>query len=137
MEYQCGACLLVFDARTGTALDGIHRSPSHILMALNEIAMGIATARVARDLAWDRLRLLALRHRLHEFALRWLDRSQQGNRVVDADEMYQDVGGKASPISTPKTRRDGAPARSGATAPGPMTVRPSAVWPAAGAVRSD
>jgi transposase-like protein len=102
LDYQCGGCGRVFNAWTGTALEGTHRRPSHVLMILHGIAKGTPTAQMARELECDRRWLLALRHRLQGFALRWLDRNPLDDDVVEADEMYQNAGEKGLPHDDPE-----------------------------------
>ena len=94
LDYPCGECGCVFNAWTGTVLQGTHRRPSQILLILHGVATGQPTARMARELGCDRKHLLELRHRLQEHARRWLDRNPLGDAVVEADEMYQDAGEK-------------------------------------------
>src|SRR3954453_20205677 len=56
---------------------------------------------MARELGCDRRWLLALRHRLQEYARRWLDRNPLGDPVVEADEMDQNAGEKGIPHDDP------------------------------------
>src|SRR5512135_651436 len=72
LEYQCGDCGRVFNAWTGTILQGTHRRPCQILLILHGVATGEPTAQMARELGCDRKHLLELRHRLQEHARRWL-----------------------------------------------------------------
>jgi transposase-like protein len=101
-DHQCAACGRVFNAWTGTAPGGTHRRPSQVLMILHGIAKGTPTAQMARELGCDRRWLLALRHRLQGYALRWLDRNPLGDDVVEADEMYQNAGEKGIPHDDPE-----------------------------------
>ena len=94
LEYQCGDCGRVFNAWTGTILQGTHRSPCQIMLILHGVATGEPTAQMARELGCDRKHLLELRHRLQEHARRWLDRNPLDDAVVEADEMYQNAGEK-------------------------------------------
>lgn len=94
LDYQCAGCGRVFNAWTGTVLEGTHRRPSQILLLLRGIAQGEPTARVARELGCDRRWLLELRHRLQGFALRGLDRNPLDDAVLEGDEMYQNAGEK-------------------------------------------
>src|SRR4051795_5326585 len=57
---------------------------------------------MARELGCDRRWLLALRHRLQEYARRRLDRNPLGDAVVEADEMYQNAGEKGIPHDDPE-----------------------------------
>jgi transposase-like protein len=108
VDLQCGSCGRVFNAFTGTSLQGTHRRPSQLLMILRGIAQGTPTAQIARELGCDRKELLTLRHRLQEHARLYLDRNPLDDDVVEADEMYQNAGEKRDPARRP--RRPAAPA---------------------------
>jgi len=97
VDFQCGGCGRVFNAFTGTSLQGTHRCPAQLLMILHGIAKGTPTAQMARELGCDRKELLTLRHRLQERARIGLDRNPLGDAVVEADEMYQNAGEKRGP----------------------------------------
>jgi transposase-like protein len=101
LDYRCAACGRVFNAFTGTALKGTHRSPAEIVLILRGVAQGVPTARLARELGCDRKHLLELRRRLQGHASRWLDRDPLSDRVVEADEMYQNAGEKGIPHDDP------------------------------------
>jgi transposase-like protein len=119
LDYQCGACGRVFNAWTGTVLQGTHRRPREILLILHGVATGEPTARMARELGCDRKHLLELRHRLQEHARRWLDRNPLDDAAVEADELYQNAGEKRRPA-----RRPGRPAATaGQPPPGPRHLR--------------
>lgn len=94
LDYQCGGCGCVFNAWTGTPLEGTHRRPCELTLILRGVAQGVPTAQLARELGCDRKHLLALRRRLQGNALRRLDRNPLGDAVVEADEMYQNAGEK-------------------------------------------
>ena len=47
LDYRCG-CGRVFNAFTGTALQGTQRSPAHLVLLLRGIAQGVPTAQLAR-----------------------------------------------------------------------------------------
>jgi transposase-like protein len=102
VDFQCGTCGRVFNAFTGTSLQGTHRRPSQLLMILHGIAKGTPTAQLARELGCDRKELLALRHRLQERARIGLDRNPLDDEVVEADEMYQNAGEKRDPARRPR-----------------------------------
>jgi len=102
LDYRCRRCGRVFNAFTGTPLQGTHRTPAEIVLILRGVAQGAPTARLARELGCDRKHLLALRHRLQECARRWLDRNPLGDDVVEADEMYQNAGEKGIPHTDPE-----------------------------------
>jgi transposase-like protein len=102
LDYQCGACGRVFNAWTGTALQGTHRRPAQILWILRGVTQATPTAQMARELGCDRKWLLALRHQVQEHARRWLDRNPLGDGMVEADEMYQNAGEKGLPHDDPE-----------------------------------
>ena len=101
IDYQCGGCRRVFNAFTGTPLQGIRRSPAQLLLILRGVAQSAPTARLARELGCDRKHLLELRHRLQAEALLWLDRNPLGDPVVEADECYVNAGEKRHPARRP------------------------------------
>jgi transposase-like protein len=94
VDYQCGHCRRVFNAWTGTALQGVQRRPSQIVLILRGIAQGVPTAQLARELGCDRMHLLDLRHRLQEHARIGLDRNPLGDPAAEADECYVNAGEK-------------------------------------------
>jgi transposase-like protein len=94
VDYQCGGCGRVFNAFTGTSLQGTHRRPAQLLLLLHGVAQGTPTAQMARELGCDRNELLALRHRLPEHVRLHLDRNPLDDDEVEADEMYQNAGEK-------------------------------------------
>ena len=73
VDYRCRDCRRVFNALTGTALQGTSRRPSELIQILRGIAQGASTARLARELGCDRMKLLALRHKLQDRAAAGLD----------------------------------------------------------------
>ena len=97
LDYRCKSCRRVFNALTGTALQGTRRPVVELMLILRGFAQGVPTAQLARELGCDRSELLDFRHRLQEVACRGLDREPLGDRVLEADEAYQNAGEKRSP----------------------------------------
>ena len=119
VDFQCGGCGRVFNAVTGTSLQGTHRRPSQLLMIVRGVAQGTPTAQLARELGCDRKELLTLRHRLQDRARIGLDRNPLDDAVVEADEMYQNAGEKRDPA-----RRSRRPAAAACQQPeGPWHLR--------------
>jgi transposase-like protein len=108
VDFQCGGCGRVFNAFTGTSLQGTHRRPSQLLMIVRGVAQGTPTAQLARELGCDRKELLILRHRLQDRARIGLDRNPLDDDTVEADEMYQNAGEKRDPAR--RSRRSAAAA---------------------------
>ena len=113
LDYRCTACHRVFNAFTGTALQGSKRPIVELMLILRGFAQGVPTARLARELGCDRKELLGLRHRLQHTAWRYRDQSRLDDPVAETDEMYQNAGEKRGAAHRP--------ARPAATAgePGP------------------
>jgi transposase-like protein len=109
LDYRCSACRRVFNAFTGTALHGTKRRPIALVLIVRGFAQGVPTAQLARELGCDRSELLDFRHRLQGAACRALDRTPLGDRVLEADEAYQNAGEKRCPA--PRPRRPAAAAR--------------------------
>jgi len=111
LDYRCTACRRVFNAFTGSALEGTHRRPAEVMLILRGFAQGVPTAQLARELGCDRKHLLELRRGMQVDAARWLDRNPLGDRVVEADEMYQNAGEKGiehpDPDDPPRRRANG------------------------------
>jgi transposase-like protein len=115
LDYRCGHCGRVFNAFTGTALNGVKRRPGELVLIVRGFSQGVSTARLARELECDRSELLNLRHRLQDLAFRNRDRMPLDDQVLEADEAYQNAGEKRRPAS-----RSGRPA----AAPGEQGTRP-------------
>jgi transposase-like protein len=113
LDYRCKGCHRVFNAFSDTLLHGLRRRPSELVLIVRGIAQGVPTAQLARELGCDRSELLALRHRLQHAAWRFRDQRRLDDRVVEADEMYQNAGEKRHPTS--RSRRPAA----AASQPGP------------------
>ena len=90
LDYRCGHCGRVF-------------------------SQGVSTAQLARELECDRSELLNLRHRLQDLAFRNRDRMPLDDKVLEADEAYQNAGEKRCPAPRP---------RGPAAAPGEQGPRP-------------
>jgi transposase-like protein len=125
IDYQCAACGRVFNAFAGTALQGSQRPCRHILLVLRGIAQGVPTARLARELGCDRAHLLGLRHRLQALAARAAaDQMPLTDAEAEADELYQNAGGKRR--ATPRPRRPAPPPRQQGAWARRLGLRPAA-----------
>jgi transposase-like protein len=70
VDYICTQCFRVFNAWTGTPLQGTHRPPSQIVAILEGIVTGIPTSHLACRLGCNRPGLVPLRRRWLPLALR-------------------------------------------------------------------
>ena len=72
------------------------------MLIVRGFAQGVATAQLARELGCDRSELLNLRHRLQDLAFRNRDRMPLDDKVLEADEAYQNAGKKGVPHTDPE-----------------------------------
>jgi len=101
IDYRCRDCRRVFNAFTGTALQKTSRRPSALVLILRGVAQGAPTARLARELGCDRMKLLELRHKLQAHATAGLAPEPLPDAVVEADECYVNAGEKRHAASRP------------------------------------
>ena len=94
VDYRCRGCGRVFNAFSGTVLEGTPKRPAQILLILRGIAQGTSTAQLARELGLERTGLLEMRHRLQGLAEQALDSSPLPDETAESDEMYQNAGEK-------------------------------------------
>ncbi len=123
LDYRCGHCRRVFNAFTGTIPQGTKRRPIQLAFIVRGIAQGVPTAQLARELDCDRSELLASRHRLQDLAHRYRDRMPLDDRVPEADEAYQNAGGKRA--TAHRSRRPATPPGEQATGPRYLGGRPA------------
>ena len=102
LDYRCVDCGRVFNAWTGTALQGTQRTPCHLVLLLRGIVQGTPTAQLARELGCSRRHLLDLRHRLQQHAWVRLPRTPLPDAAVEADEMFQNAGEKRPSARRPR-----------------------------------
>jgi len=102
LDFRCGQCGRVFNDFTGTALHGVKRRPVKPVLIVRGIAQGVSTAQLARELECDRSELLNLRHRLQDLAFGNRDRMPLDDKVLEADEAYQNAGEKRRPAQRPR-----------------------------------
>jgi len=108
LDYRC-PCGRVFNAWTGTLLQGTQRTPAQIVLIVRGIAQGTPTAKLARELGCSRRHLLDLRHRLQHLAWVRLPRAPLPDAQAEADELFQNAGEKRPKAQQP--RRPAAAAR--------------------------
>jgi transposase-like protein len=102
-DYRCAHCGRVFNAYTGTPLQGTRRPPGQWVLILRGIAQGTPTAQLARELGCDRMHLLEIRHRLQELAAQAAGRcGAVAGSATEADEMFQNAGEKRGSAPQPR-----------------------------------
>ena len=78
LDYQCAGCGRVFNAWSGTELEGTHRPPTEIVAILEGVARDVPTARLARQIGCQRPPLDRLRRRLRGLSRAWGARPSGG-----------------------------------------------------------
>lgn len=101
-EYRCKACGRFFTLFSETVLEGTHYTVVQIVQLLRGIAQGTPTARLAREMGVSRRHLLAWRHKLQALAAKHAANGPLPDRVVEADELYQNAGEKRNPAPRPR-----------------------------------
>jgi transposase-like protein len=97
VDYRCRDCRRVFNLFTCTDWQGTHRNAAQILLILRGFTKGVSTAELARELKASRWHLLELRHEVQARAAAAAGPTPMPDDVVEADEMYQNAGGKRCP----------------------------------------
>lgn len=109
LDYRCKSCGRFFNAFSGTVLEATKHNCIQLVQILRGIAQGVSTAQLAREIGIDRKGLLTFRHELQGFAEQALPRSALPDRVLEADEMFQNAGEKRRAAS--RSRRSAEAAR--------------------------
>jgi len=112
--YRCKACDRYFSLLTQTVFEKTRQPPSKVVLILRGIAKGEPTARLSRELAMGRPRLHKLRKLVQQQLAASRPTTPMTDRVLEADELYQNAGEKKRAASRP--------ARSAKT-PGQPTTR--------------
>jgi transposase-like protein len=109
LDYRCRTCGRCFNVFTGTVLEDTKHNAVGVVQMLRGFAQGVPTAQLAREMGVDRKWLLVWRHKIQALAAERRERSALADRVVEADEMYQNAGEKKH--AAPGPRRPAASAR--------------------------
>ena len=79
---------------TGTVFEKTRQPPSTGVLIRRGIAKGESTARLARELKIGRARLHHLRQQIQHQLMARVSRVALADRVLEADELYQNAGEK-------------------------------------------
>lgn len=99
LDDRCPGCRRIFNAFTGRALHKTSRRPSALILILRGFAQDVSTARLARELGCDRIKLLGQRHKLQGRATAGMNADILPDAVVEADECDVKSGEKRRPAS--------------------------------------
>jgi transposase-like protein len=101
IAYRCKACDRYYSMLTDTVFEKTRQPPSKIVMILRGIAKGEPTARLSRELGIGRVCLHKLRQRIQQHLARRRPKTPMNDRVLEADELYQNAGEKKRSTSRP------------------------------------
>jgi transposase-like protein len=101
IAYRCKSCDRYYSLLTDTVFEKTRQPPSKIVMLLRGIAKGEPTARLSRELCIGRPRLHKLRKRVQQQLLHTRPTTPLTDRVLEADELYQNAGEKKRPALRP------------------------------------
>src|SRR5215212_9483022 len=107
--YRCKACDRYHSILTGTVFEKTRQAPSTVVLILRGIAKGEPTARLARELGIGRPRMHEIRKQVQTNLHRTLPSEPMTDEILEADELYQNAGGKRRASHRP--RRPAAAAR--------------------------
>ena len=99
--YRCKACDCYHSILTGTVFEKTRQPPSTLVLILRGIAKGESTARLARELGLGRARLHKIRRQVQSNLAQTLPAGLLHEEVFEADELYQNAGGKKHAAQRP------------------------------------
>jgi transposase-like protein len=130
--YRCRDCDGYYTVVTGTVFEKTRQRPATLVLILRGVAKGESTARLSRELNLDRKRLGAIRQQLQNNLYETLPTDVLAGKEFEADELYQNTGGKkVRRILMRPTYRDGARTNGAGVAPTRTTAHQSSAWSAA------
>jgi transposase-like protein len=97
--YRCKACDRYYSLLTRTVFEKTRQPPSKVVLILRGIAKGEPTARLSRELGIGRPRLHSMRKQIQQQLLATRPQTPMTDRVLEADELYQNAGEKKRPTS--------------------------------------
>jgi hypothetical protein len=126
--YRGRACDGYYTLLSGTVFAKTQQRPATHVLLRRGIAKGEPTARLARALGLSRQQLHTLRQRIQTNLHETVPTGMMTGTTFEADELYQNAGGKkAHPIRTPRIRPGDAPTSGKGTAPTALILPRSSV----------
>lgn len=107
--YRCRECQRTYTILIGTVFEKTRQRPATIVRLGRGVAKGEGIARLSRELDLDRKRLGELRHQIRTNLYDTLPGELTSGTAFEADELYQNAGGKKYAAS--RRGRPAAPAR--------------------------
>jgi hypothetical protein len=100
--YRCRACDGYDTLLTGTIFANTRQRPATLVLLLRGVAKGESTARLARELGLSCKQLHTLRRRIQTSLNETTPTAVMMGTAFEADELYQNAGGKKHPPSGPR-----------------------------------
>jgi hypothetical protein len=124
-SYCCRECQRSSTLMTGTAFEKTRQRPATIVLLLRGIIQGVSTAQLAEELELSYNQTHTLRQRVQDHMNETAPQRHMLGTHVESDAVYQNAGGKATPIPTPPTRPGGAVTTDRDAEPMPTIGNPS------------
>jgi transposase-like protein len=94
MVYRCRACHGIYNLYSGTVFEARQLRPAQVVLLVRGVLKGESAATLARELGMSRTTITELRHRIQQNAADLQTQYPLQDNVVEADEMFQNAGGK-------------------------------------------
>lgn len=92
--YRCRECRGIYNLYSGTIFEARQIRPAQVVLLVRGVLKGESAATLARELGMSRTTITELRHRLQQNAAHLQSELPLPDKVVEADEMFQNAGEK-------------------------------------------
>ena len=92
--YRCRECRGIYNLYSGTIFEARQLRPAQVVLLVRGVLKGESAATLARELGMSRTTITELRHLIQQNAVRLQNVAPLPDHVVEADEMFQNAGGK-------------------------------------------
>jgi transposase-like protein len=92
--YRCQRCRGIYTLYSGTIFQGRHLRPAQVVLLVRGVLKGESAASLARELGMSRTTITELRHLIQDNAAQMQSEKPLSDKVVEADEMFQNAGEK-------------------------------------------
>ena len=92
--YRFRECRGIYNLYSGTIFEARQLRPAQVVLLVRGVLKGESAATLARELGMSRTTITELRHLIQQNAVRLQNVAPLPDHVVEADEMFQNAGGK-------------------------------------------
>lgn len=92
--YRCKRCQGIYNLYSGTIFEARHLPPQEVVLLVRGVLKGESAATLARELGHSKATITPLRHLIQANAVHLQSAAPLADQVVEADEMFQNAGGK-------------------------------------------